>query len=259
MTPSELKRRIKREAKKFGANLCRVAPASRWEEYAETGREFFPRSIWPWSESVIVLAVQIFPPMIETTPSIVYAELYNTANRLLDETAYRLANFLNAQGQRAIFFPRDGYGDISVLVDTPTAAFSHVLAGKYAGLGTVGANHTLLTKEYGSRVRLVSVITDAELPPDPVLYTELCANCGLCRARCPIGAFSERNGELIADMDKRKCAEHHQRLKNEYRFPCGVCVMVCPVGDDRKIYGMASVSERGAEHCRSFGSKRKDE
>ena len=62
---------------------------------------------------------------------------------------YRVANYLNRQGFRAHFFPRDCYGDISVLVKKPEAAFSHVIAGKYAGLGTIGMNHTLLTKAYG--------------------------------------------------------------------------------------------------------------
>ena len=99
--------------------------------------------------------------MIETTPSVVYSECYNTTNRLLDDTAYRLANKLNQWGFRAHWFPRDCYGDISVLVKKPEAAFSHVFAGKYAGLGTLGLNHTLITPEYGPRVRLVSVITDA--------------------------------------------------------------------------------------------------
>ena len=42
--------------------------------------------------------------MLETTPS----ELYNTANRLLDDAAYRRVSLLFSLGRRAHFFPRDG-------------------------------------------------------------------------------------------------------------------------------------------------------
>lgn len=115
-----------------------------------------------------------------------YSELYNTTNRFLDETAYRLANYLNRLGYRAHFFPRDCYGDISVLVKKPEAAFSHVIAARYAGLGTIGMNHTLLTPEYGPRVRLVSVITDAEVTPDRMIKNELCVKCGMCAKSCPM-------------------------------------------------------------------------
>ena len=252
---AELKRKIKRESKKLGINLIGFANVERWSERAETASEYFPHTIWPWSKTVISLAVQIYLPMLETTPSVVYSELYNTTNRYLDESAYRLANFLNTLGFRAHFFPRDCYGDISVLVKKPEAAFSHVLAAKYAGLGTIGMNHTLLTKEYGPRVRLVSVITDAEITPSPMLQEELCIKCKLCARKCPMQAFTPRDDKIIADMDKFKCAKYHQQLKHEFRYPCGLCTAVCPIGADRKVYGRSSVSPAGITHCQNFGSK----
>lgn len=252
---AELKRKLRRKALSLGANLTGFTTVKRWEEQPHTPREYWPQTIWPWSRSVIVMGVQIFPSMLETTPSVVYSELYNTTNRMLDEIAYRLANYLNGMGHRAHFFPRDCYGDISVLVKKPEAAFSQVLAALYAGLGTVGMNHTLLTKEYGPRVRWVSVITDADIAPDRMLESEICIRCRACVRNCPMQAFTPREGETIADMDKFKCAGYHQRIKNEFRYPCGVCTAVCPVGEDRKIYGARSVSEEGVLHCRNFGSK----
>lgn len=249
------KQKIKREAKKLGINLIGFANVERWEEFSEIDRAYFPQTIWPWSKTVISLAVQIFPSMIETTPSVVYSELYNTTNRMLDESAYRLANFLYQLGYKAHFFPRDCYGDISVLVQKPEAAFSHVIAGKYAGLGTIGLNHTLITKEYGPRIRIVSVITDAQITPDPLPEKENCIKCGLCMRSCPTQSFSESEDGVVAKMDKFKCAAYHEKLKSEFRYPCGVCVAVCPVGEDKKIYGRKSVSEEGVEHCQSYGSK----
>ncbi|MBR1820614.1 MAG: epoxyqueuosine reductase [Clostridia bacterium] len=252
---ARLKQRLKREASRLGLNLIGFANVERWPEHHEIAKAYWPQTIWPWSKTVISLAVQIYLPMLETTPSVVYSELYNTTNRMLDECAYRMANLLNDLGYRAHFFPRDCYGDISVLVKKPEAAFSHVIAGKYAGLGTIGMNHTLLTRRYGPRVRLVSVITDAPLAPDPMVEGELCVRCGQCARKCPMQAFTPREGALVADMDKYKCAGYHQKLKNEFRYPCGLCTAVCPVGEDRRRYGARSVSPEGIGHCQDFGSK----
>jgi epoxyqueuosine reductase QueG len=266
-----LKLEIIKKSKELGADIIGFAPADRWEEYKDTKPEYFPQNIWPGTNTVIVLGIQIFLPMLETTPSVVYSELYNTTNRLLDEMAYKLASYLNRFGYKAFFFPRDGYGDISVLVDKPIAAFSHVLAGKYAGLGTIGYNHTLLTKEFGPRVRLVSVLTDAIIPPDEVLKNELCIKCEMCKKCCPTQTFTTTEN-IIAEMDKKKCAEYHYRLKKAFCYPCGVCIKVCPVGEDRKIYGQnakkyilekeAAASNKeildiaGWIHCRNHGSRK---
>ncbi|GHV96343.1 hypothetical protein AGMMS50293_26630 [Spirochaetia bacterium] len=254
----ELQEKITLEAERLGLNLLGFAPVERWQETGNQKREYFPQNIWPWSKTVIVGGVQVFLPMGETTPSNLYSELYNTTNRILDDVAYRLANILYGLGYRAHFFPRDGYGEISALVEKPEAAFSQVMAAKYAGLGTIGANHCLLTPEFGPRVRWVSVITDAELPPSPLYEKELCSGCGQCQKACPIGAFTPRPGSHIADMEKYKCARYHQFLRQEMRYPCGVCIMACPVGDDKKRYAGQAVSEEGFYHLQNFGSKERN-
>jgi epoxyqueuosine reductase QueG len=230
------KKDIINKAKISGANIIGIAPANRWEELNQIDRQYHPRTIFPFTNSVIVMGIQIFQPMLETTPSIIYSELYNTTNRLLDDMAYKLSAYLISKDFKAAFFPRDGYGDISVLVEKPEAAFSHVIAARYAGLGTIGYNHTLLTKQYGARVRLVSVFTDAVLPYDDIIERDLCIQCESCRKHCPTQAFSSK-GTFIADMDKVKCAVYHEQLKKDHSYPCGVCIMVCPVGADHKFYG----------------------
>jgi epoxyqueuosine reductase QueG len=74
-----------------------------------------------------------------------------TTNTLLDQMAYRLAVFLNNLGHASIFMPRDGYGSLEILLKKMPACFSHVYAGKYAGLGTIGYSHSLLNPKYGPR------------------------------------------------------------------------------------------------------------
>jgi epoxyqueuosine reductase QueG len=86
-------------------------------------KEFQPQSIYPEAKSVIVIGLPISLPILETSPSIYYHELYTTVNTLLDQYTYRLANFLNDKGKASIFVPRDGYGSIQVLVENPIAFF----------------------------------------------------------------------------------------------------------------------------------------
>lgn len=235
------KETITEYAKSLGAVLVGVAPASRWDEYNEVSEAYRPAAIWPETQSVIVLGVPVLLPILETTPSIHYVEQYETSNILLDQIAYRLAVYLTENDHGAIFLPRDGYGDIQILVNKPVAAFSHVFAGKYAGLGSIGYSHVLLNPKYGPRVRYVSIFTNLKLEPDTVLEQELCNKCQVCRKLCPSQAFTTREDQIISDMNHRACAEHHAQLREEHRYPCGICIKVCPVGQDRKIFNSVDI------------------
>ena len=135
-----------------------------------------------------------------------------------------------------MFVPRDGYGDISVLLETPVAFFSHKHAAFLAGLGRFGINNTVLTKEFGPRVRFTSVFTTADIPPDPILEEELCIRCMNCVRNCPVGAI-EHVDYPKGIIHKNICARYSEQLRSRYISPCGVCIKVCPVGEDRQYYG----------------------
>lgn len=225
----------------LGATLVGIAPGSRWDEYGEVEAAYRPAAIWPETKSVIVLGVPVLLPVLESTPSINYVELYKTSNILLDQIAYRLSVYLTENGYGSIFLPRDGYGDIETLVRKPLAAFSHVFAGKYAGLGTIGYSHVLLNKKYGPRIRYVSVFTNLELEADPVIEKDLCIKCGACQKLCPSQAFTTRKDQIIAQMDKVACAKHHVQLRKENRYPCGICIKVCPIGEDRALFNSKDI------------------
>lgn len=254
MNDAELRCEIESFARSLGATLVRTCPTDRWSEIQIQDRAYWPRTIWPWAETAVVMGVPLPAAMVATTPSMVYQELYDTTNRTLDDMAYRVATYLTEKGRRAVFFPRDCYFNIEALLDNPAAAFSHVLAGYYSGMGTIGDSHNLITPEYGPRVRIVTVLTDAILPYDDVLTKDLCIHCGKCLRECPSKAFS-RSGDGIYDMDKDACTRYHIDLTEQRHWPCGRCIAVCPVGEDlRPFRGSEIVSDAGKEHCRTHGS-----
>lgn len=265
---ADLKKAVLERCKKMEIPLVGLASVERWNDppfQPWMPEEFYPQSIYPKARSVIVIGLPIALPVLETSPSIYYRELYHTVNSLLDQYTYRLASFLNEREYPSLFVPRDGYGSIKVLLENPIAFFSHRHAALLAGLGTFGTNNMLLTPQYGPRVRFGSVLTAARLPPDPMLEDQLCIRCMRCVDMCPSKALSigDYPNELT---DKKACASYSAELNERYVSPCGICIKVCPVGVDRKLFERDDVSIYGdsegfAElhkawnHVRAYGGR----
>lgn len=65
------------------------------------------------------------------------------------------------------------------------ASFSHMAAFVACGLGEYGYHGMVLSPEYGPRERIISIITSAELEPDPLYDGEpLCDKCKMCAKHC---------------------------------------------------------------------------
>ncbi|MDD4859496.1 MAG: 4Fe-4S binding protein [Dehalococcoidales bacterium] len=239
-----LEERIIKFGQDHGADLIGFAPAERWDEYNEVPPDFRPRAIWTPAQTVIVMGIQMPLPVVETTPSVLHMELYKTVNRELDALGVDLMRYLNRLGHPAFFFPRDGYSSLAALKEKPFAAFSHVMAAKYAGLGTIGLSHCLLTREYGPRVRFVSVFTDAVMPAGTVIVEDLCTKCGLCAKTCPKQALKARKDTVIGDYDKAACLEMSEELTKRGCYPCGTCTKVCPIGKDRALYKQENMGKK---------------
>jgi epoxyqueuosine reductase QueG len=232
----KLKDHIVKFCREHGADIVGFAPVERWDEAGEVPPDFRPRSIWPPARTVIVLGLEMPLPVVETTPSVLHMELYRTTNRQLDDLAVALTRRLNRLGHASFFFTRDGFGSMRSLREKNLAAFSHVMAAKYAGLGTIGVSHCLLTPEFGPRVRFVSVFTEALIPPDPMMEKDLCIKCELCALCCPKKALTMKKDRVIGDYDKTACLEMAEELVKRRCYPCGICTKVCPIGKDRLLY-----------------------
>jgi len=264
-----LREQVLRKCAELDIPLIGFAPADRWDTplfEPWVPEAFRPRAIIPETNTVIVIGLPVSLPIVETAPSIWYHELYRTVNALLDQEGYRIASWLTEAGYPSVWVPRDGYGSISVLKEKPVAFFSHRHAAFLAGLGNFGTNNVLLTPAYGPRVRFASIFTSAEIKPDPVREEPLCIRCMRCVKACPVKALDGRNyPEGITD--KKMCATRAEALANRFISPCGICIKVCPVGEDRKRYGREDPAlygedtpsfdgyRRAWKHVRSYGGK----
>ena len=114
-------------------------------------------------------------------------------------------------------------------------------------------------------MRFGAVLTSAELPGDPISKEQLCIHCMRCVKICPVNAL-ERKDYPEGLTDKRACAERNELLAERFLSPCGFCIKVCPIGEDRKEFHRmdASIYEEGKapepldrawKHVQAYGSK----
>jgi epoxyqueuosine reductase QueG len=264
---TSIQKEILKRCRELDIPLVGFAPADAWDDppfEPWIPEEFRPKAIHPEARTVIVIGMPVFLPIVETSPSIAYHELYRTVNSLLDMNGYRIASFLNRTGYPSIPITRDGYGSIAILAKRPLAFFSHRHAAYLAGLGNFGVSNMLLTPEFGPRVRFASIFTAAEIPPGKVLGEHLCTRCMRCRDICPVQALGSE--DYPADLTKKEaCAARSGELARRFVSPCGFCIKVCPVGRDRELYLRAALEiyderdpqygryHRAWEHVRSYG------
>jgi epoxyqueuosine reductase len=239
-----LKDDIIRFCRENNADLVGFAPVERWDEYGEVPPDFRPKAIFPQARTVIVIGMSMPLPIVETTPSALHQEIYTTTNRQLDNLAVELTRYLNRVGHASFPFARDTYTSMPALREQNLAAFGHVPAAKYAGLGTIGMSHCLLTPEFGPRVRFVSVFTEAEIPADPMQAKELCIKCETCAKCCPKNAIMAREDRVIGDYNNTACLEMHEELVKRRCYPCGICTKVCPIGKDRRLYKSKGIKKK---------------
>lgn len=117
--------------------------------------------------------------------------------------------------------------------------FTHKMAATSAGLGWIGKNGLLISPDFGPRLSLATILTDAPLQAGTPIEHSLCGDCGMCMEFCPSDAITgeewsrrEPFSELI-QLDR--CASHKKKIKALHGKPnCGLCITICPYG--RKIY-----------------------
>lgn len=195
-----------------------------------------PDLLAPFSRALAIairLPVAVFESIADR-PTPIYSNVYQIANRLLDELAFRSAVSLQNDGYSSLPVPA------SQVLDRENfyGAISHKAVARMAGIGWQGKNLLLITPEYGSRVRLVTVLTDAPLEVDGPVKNR-CGKCTACQEACPAGAirglpteshYASRNEAL----EFSKCADlltgRFAGLPHIGAPICGICIKACPFG-----------------------------
>ena len=138
----------------------------------------------------------------------------------LDHASSALARMLKQEGFRTLALPSRGLpfrpGQLKA-----TLSYCHI--AEAAGMGTVGTHSFLITPEFGTRVRLTCVLTEAPLQTtvriDPV---DDCTHCLDCVKICPVGAISSPGPGRRYEVDGMRCKMYRDMVDN-----CGLYQKVC--------------------------------
>jgi len=227
---------LKRYALEAGATVARVADLERLR-----GIETLPPDLLDGFRYAVSLAVALSGPIVETIedrPTPVYASHYSRVNGLLDEVALRVSRYIEERGARAMPLPAS-----QVLDKERNMSFlSHKAVAVAAGIGWQGKSLLTVSPDYGPRIRLVTVLTDADLRPDEPVRNR-CGGCTKCTDACPAGAI--KNVRTDSHYESRDQALHFGRCVRHVREVCakmehigspicGVCIRVCPWGAKKR-------------------------
>lgn len=122
-----------------------------------------------------------------------------------------------------------------------SANFSHKMAATRSGLGWIGKSGLFISRRFGARLRLVTILTNYPLSFGTPVEESQCGDCDICVNMCPGNAASGSHWNPLKKrddfFDAYKCLETcrkitKERLGVEYSI-CGICLAVCPVGKDK--------------------------
>ena len=185
---------VKQLVKDRGADLVGIASIDRFKQAPE---HHHPHYFLPEAKSVVVIALSISSAILRNVAK--GKEHYSYCgygfkfvNEELDNIAYHLSKFIERQGYDAYPIPANAPRD-----PVFRWGLSHRHAALAAGMGQLGVSQNLLTPEFGPKQKLVSIITDVPLEPDPLVKHDICDRCYSCVKICPSGALHEDRVDKI--------------------------------------------------------------
>ncbi len=224
--------KIKANIIELGANLVGIAdtePLTKLTLDPPNLLDSFPRAI----SIALRLPTAVFEQIIDQ-PTPLYSSVYHSANRILDQIAFHATNLLQRDGFKSLPIPA------SQVLDRENwyGAITHKAVGRVAGLGWQGKSLLLVNPDYGPRIRLATILTDAPLNVDSPIKNR-CGECNLCREACPAGAikgvgtkdnYKSREEALYFSRCVDKLVGEFSKLPNVDAPICGICIKVCPFG-----------------------------
>lgn len=191
----------------------------------------YPEKIFDRPKSIIAIAVA-YPSKMRSKPPKIKGERRGEFARASWGVDYH--DVLNDRMNTLIEFIREQSSsetEFKPMVDT--GELVDVAVAQRAGLGFIGRNGLLITREFGSYVYLGEIITSLEFEPDEKVAFG-CGECTRCIDACPTDA-------LLGDgrMNAKKCLSFQTQTKGympkEYRrkmghviYGCDICQIVCP-------------------------------
>jgi len=183
-----------------------------------------PRKLVEGAKSVISVLYNYFPKehQRKDTYQISKYAYGKDYHYVVKEKLFKLLEFINAE-----------IGEVRGRAFVDSAPVMDKVWAAKSGLGWIGKNTNLITKQYGSFVFIGELIIDLKLEYDQPIK-DYCVNCTQCIDACPTGALKPYH------LDARKCISYLTIEKkgeislefegkwHDWIFGCDICQDVCP-------------------------------
>jgi len=238
---------IKTSAKNLGFNFCGVAKAVKLDEDARRLEAWLhnglhgsmrymenyfdlrvdPTLLVPDAKSVITLLLNYFPSeqQQKKAPKISKYAYGRDYHEIIKEKLNQLLSLL-----------KEKIGDIHGRGFVDSAPILERSWAQRSGLGWIGKNGNLITKQQGSFFFIATLITDLKLAYDDVFAKDYCGTCTKCIDACPTNAILD--SKII---DGSRCISYFtielkdmlipNEMKDKFEnwmFGCDICQDVCP-------------------------------
>ena len=237
---------VKSVASRYGFDHCGIAKAQpldedarRLEAWLNKGlhgtmrymENYFdlridPAKLVPGAQSVITLLKNYYPQQQMTGDAKVSKYAYGTDYHTVIKGQLK-AMMVELQDSIGAFSGR-GFVDSAPVLERAWAQRS--------GLGWIGKNGNLITKENGSFYFIATLITDLELEADDPIAKDFCGSCRRCIEACPTEAISENkviNGSkcisyFTIELKEEIIPDEMKGKFGDWMFGCDTCQDVCP-------------------------------
>lgn len=189
---------------------------------------------YPYAVTIGIRLADAIIDEIDDKPTFTYFNHYRSVNALIDQMNLRVLLMLQSEGHSAYTIPASQ--SIPGAAVPYSGTFPHKTAAVKAGLGWIGKNGLFISREYGPRVRLGTILTDVDMDVRAEVLKNRCGSCRKCVESCPAMALKGECWEEGCDREKvvdaRACSEYmNRKFKHIGRGSvCGICVRVCPYG-----------------------------
>lgn len=238
---------VKETATKLGFNYCGISRAEKLDAEAKYLEEWLnkgyhgtmkymenyfdlridPTKLVPGAKSVITLLLNYFPE-----------ETQKEGVPKISKYAYGFDyhEVIKAKLKTYLQLLRENIGEINGRGFTDSAPVLERSWAERSGLGWVGKNGNLITKENGSFFFIATLITDLELDPDNPFIKDYCGTCTKCIDACPTDAIlpdkvingSQCISYFTIELKDLLIPEQMKGTFENNLFGCDICQDVCP-------------------------------
>jgi epoxyqueuosine reductase QueG len=206
------------------ADVCGVANIDR---FGGAPKGFHPTDIYTECKSVIVFGIALPKGLTMVEPRLIYGHFNYDICKTVDLISFRTAKVIEEKYHGiAVPMPCDGpyeYWDSERKEGRGLISMKH--SAVLAGLGNLGKSTLLLNEKYGNLLILGAILTNLDMPSDPLSKSICIENCRLCIDNCPSKAL---NGTTVNQFNCRTNT-YNKNSRGYDTVDCNRCRTVCPM------------------------------